>query len=130
MAGLDLRNLGCLASGVSFYTANLTLLHPRWPANNLPVLLLVMCRAGCYCLQYRMKPELPSGRTLCFSIDLEVTAGPPVGFDIQVRNLQHCESCLGYVCALQKYRCCALPQSCELIRVGLLVCRVRAVLWL
>jgi hypothetical protein len=49
---------------------------------------LVYCflsrRAGCYCLQYSLKPELPSGRTLRFSIDLEVTAGPPVGFDIQV----------------------------------------------
>jgi hypothetical protein len=41
-------------------------------------------RAGCYCLQYSLKPELPSGRTLRFSIDLEVAAGAPVGFDIQV----------------------------------------------
>lgn len=52
-------------------------------ASMLPV---VPCRAGCYCLQYSLKPELPSGRTLRFSIDLEVAAGPPVGFDIQVRN--------------------------------------------
>jgi len=45
-----------------------------------------VCRAGCYCLQYSLTPELPNGRTLRLSIDLEVTAGPPVGFDIQVRS--------------------------------------------
>jgi hypothetical protein len=57
-------------------------------ANLHAVCMHVYCclsrRAGCYCLQYSLKPELPGGRTLRFSIDLEVTAGPPVGFDIQV----------------------------------------------
>jgi hypothetical protein len=43
-----------------------------------------MRRAGCYCLQYSLRPELPNGRVLRFSIDLEVTAGPPVGFDMRV----------------------------------------------
>jgi hypothetical protein len=50
------------------------------------------CRAGCYCLQYSLKPELPGGRTLRFSIDLEVSAGPAVGFDIQVRNRTACDT--------------------------------------
>lgn len=46
--------------------------------------ICVVCRAGCYCLQYSLLPELPGGRTLRFSIDLQVTAGPPVSFDIRV----------------------------------------------
>lgn len=60
----------------------------------------VCCRAGCYCLQYSLKPELPNGRTLRFSIDLEVTAGPPVGFDIQVGVLCTHQTILTRMCSL------------------------------
>lgn len=42
-----------------------------------------LTRAGCYCLQYTLRPELPSGRALRLTVDLEVAAGPAVGFDIQ-----------------------------------------------
>lgn len=45
---------------------------------------LYMRRAGCYCLQYSLIPELPGGRTLRYTVDLLVSAGPPVSFDIQV----------------------------------------------
>ncbi|KAF8056436.1 SMCHD1 [Scenedesmus sp. PABB004] len=39
--------------------------------------------AGCYVLQYSLLPELPGGRTLRLSIDLQVTPAAPVAFDIR-----------------------------------------------
>jgi hypothetical protein len=43
------------------------------------------CSAGSYILQYSLGPELPGGRTLRLSIQLEVVPGPPAAFSIMVR---------------------------------------------
>jgi hypothetical protein len=64
-----------------FWAENVHQVTQCWGAEDV---LPLSCRAGCYCLQYSLKPQLPSGRSLRFSIDVEVTAGPPVGFDVQV----------------------------------------------
>lgn len=78
--------LSCELLHPSVCSSPLAVRHAGHRQASMLLLPVVPCRAGCYCLQYSLKPELPSGRTLRFSIDLEVAAGPPVGFDIQVRN--------------------------------------------
>jgi hypothetical protein len=60
--------------------------HSPRQRTNPSVHCVLPCRAGCYVLQYSLRPELPGGRTLRFSVDLQVTAGAPVAFDIRVRR--------------------------------------------
>jgi hypothetical protein len=50
-------------------------------------LVLLACRSGCYCLQYSLLPELPDGRVLRFSIQLQVDPGPAAAFNIRVSNI-------------------------------------------